>query len=345
MTDAREHQHRGRVTRILAVLLTGAALAAAAAAPAGAQVVFNKAEWKNGSTGFNSKMVCLAPLNCYVYSVLMNRIDTQGPIGNTAATPKVGERFYVHVESSIVFPSSFSDAVKMQVLLPDGLRASIQSNTDVICTITDTSYNFWRDMPECADPVVSGGFVTFGQIEMSNATVGETAHYWFPVVADRPLDGTATMQLTSDMVRNPSAILPDPILSEIKPVVDAAPPAPPAPSGSGGTTGGTTGGGTGGGTTGGTGGAGAPAPAGLKATSAKRVVTIVWKAATGSPTGYEVQVSPNKKSWRAAGKTGAATRKLRWRKGLKGKRYFVRTRALFATGPGAWSTPVRVLVR
>ncbi len=60
-------------------------------------------------------------------------------------------------------------------------------------------------------------------------------------MADRTYDGSQKIQLTSDAVNNPYTLLPDPVLSELPVVVNAAPP------GTGGTgTGGTPGtGGTG----------------------------------------------------------------------------------------------------
>lgn len=175
---------------------------------------FDDTKWAKGTVGFNSKMVCLAPLNCFTYSAVINRVDYQGTPARPLLVPRVGERFYLHVLTAVVFPQSVDDTYQMRVLLPAGLKPSVLSASDVKCAITDTDNNQTRLMSpaECLDPVQVGLYQQFPPVALSD---GEVAHFFFPVVATRPLAG-ALLQLISDPINNPLTALPDPLLSELE---------------------------------------------------------------------------------------------------------------------------------
>lgn len=232
---------RGIATGMTGLFLAAGSLIGAPAAQA--DPIVNESQWTQGNLGFNTYFTCI--YTCQSYFMVSAKVNRQGPIGNTTATPRVGERFYVHAYTAIISPFTLNDSYKMRLLFPEGLRPDIRSDTDVQCAITDLSFNVSRQIgpAECQDPVKVGVQWEFPNVFLTD---GEAVSFFVPVVADRTYDGSQKIQLTSDAVNNPYTLLPDPVLSELPVVVNAA------PTGTGGTgTGGTGTGGTPG--TGGTG--------------------------------------------------------------------------------------------
>lgn len=84
---------------------------------------------------------------------------------------------------------------------------------------------------------------------------------------------------------------------------------------------------------------------GVSATSKKGKVTVKWKAPITTVTGYTVQSSTNKKKWKKAGTAGPSATRFVWKKGKKGKTYFLRVGAKNSVGRGPWSKPVKVRIR
>lgn len=193
---------------------------------------FDESQWKQGSLHFNTVFLCI--YTCQSYTVAMARVDYQGKPDTHLLTPRVGERFYVHVLTAVVAPFSVSDTYQMQVLLPNGLTPSIQSDTDVQCAITNTSNVQTRLMSasECQDPVQFGLYRQFPPVALAE---GEVAHFFFPVVASKAFNGgTDIIQLVANPISNPQTALPDPLVSnnEVFVLPAAAPStAPGAPTG------------------------------------------------------------------------------------------------------------------
>ena len=107
------------------------------ALPAHAAPIVNESQWVQGNLGFNTYFYCMDYLNCFNYSMVGAKVNRWGPIGNESATPRVGERFYIHAYTAIISPFTLNDSYKMRLLLPTGLTPDIRSNTDVQCAITD----------------------------------------------------------------------------------------------------------------------------------------------------------------------------------------------------------------
>lgn len=151
--------------------------------------------------------------------------------------PKVGERFYLHAYTGVIYPFTLNDSYKMSLLLPEGLQVDIRTPNDVQCAITDTSFNQVRLMgpSECQDPVRVGVYDEFPPVYL---TEGEVANFFIPVVATRTFNQNAEIGLVADLMTNPAAVLPDPLYATNKKlVVDPAPagvPQAPAPGGTGG---------------------------------------------------------------------------------------------------------------
>ncbi len=239
-----------------AMAALGLAMGSAAGAPAAqAAPLFDQSQWVQGTPGWNSKLICI--YTCQTYTIVMNNVSFQGPIGNISAVPKVGERFYLHVYTAVVGPASL-DSYRMQLLLPEGLKTDIRSDTDVVCAITDSDWNPTRTIgpAECQDPVKVGVYEQFPAVALNE---GEAISFTVPVVADRTFNQSTTIGLVSDLVTNPSGLLPDPLwATNTKLVVNPAPSQPGTGGGGGTGTGGTGTGGTPG--TGGSGGSGSGSP-------------------------------------------------------------------------------------
>lgn len=97
---------------------------------------------------------------------------------------------------------------------------------------------------------------------------------------------------------------------------------------------------------------GGPAPAarpgkvtGVRATPTRGRITVTWRAATGSPTRYTVQVSTNARVWKLAGRTSGSTTRLSWTRGRAGVLYYFRVAASSSAGSGPWSATVRARFR
>ena len=166
--------------------------------------------WTIGPESFTSKQFCLDLLNCFVYAPTLTRVNFQGPIDNPTGGNVVDKRFYLHVlTATLDSPWNIVDSYRMSLLLPEGLKVDIRSNTDVECLLSDLNYNFKRFMSaaECQDPVKSGVYDVFPAVSLSE---GEIASFFVPVVADRQLTNP-TIGLVSDLVNNPVTLLPDPM--------------------------------------------------------------------------------------------------------------------------------------
>ncbi len=189
-----------------------------------ASPIVDESQWVQGNLGFNTYFTCI--YTCQSYMMVSAKVNRWGPIGNESATPRVGERFYLHSYTAIISPFTLNDSYKMRLLLPTGLTPDVRSDTDVQCAITDLSFNVSRQIgpAECQDPVKVGVQWEFPNVSLSQ---GEAVSFFVPVVADRTFDGSQKIQLTSDAVNNPYTLLPDPVLSEVNVVVNPAPPAPP----------------------------------------------------------------------------------------------------------------------
>ncbi len=138
---------------------------------------------------------------------------------NTAplTVPTVGDVFYVHIWTEVY--NLWSASYRMRVLLPTGLQlATITPQTDVFCGITNFNNQVVRSMPECADPTMFGGYVTFPTVA---SQVNERLHFWFPVVATQAINGSV-MQVLSDQTLAPAVSLPNPTLTEHNIYVQAA---------------------------------------------------------------------------------------------------------------------------
>jgi hypothetical protein len=91
-----------------------------------------------------------------------------------------------------------------------------------------------------------------------------------------------------------------------------------------------------------------PVPAKVRSVTAKSkagMVKVKWAASATAVTGYQVQYSTNKKKWRKAGNAGPTSSMFVWRKGKKGKTYYLRVAAQSSAGRGPWSKAVKVKVR
>lgn len=75
-----------------------------------------------------------------------------------------------------------------------------------------------------------------------------------------------------------------------------------------------------------------------KGSGTKRKLTVRWTAASGSPTGYVLQWSLNKSTWKSRSTT-VTTAKIRTK---KGKRYYVRVKATNSAGAGQSSATARL---
>lgn len=321
--------------------LAGAVCATALTVAAPAQAaLYDSSQWFQADLGFNSKLLCIS--TCQLYTLAVNRIDYQKSVTNPSGYPRAGERFYMHVQTGIIFPSPVQDSYQMRVLLPAGVKTDVKTETDVQCAITDVADNFTRFMSgaECQDPVQVGLSQQFPLVYL---TEGEVAHFFFPVTASGPVN--AEVQLTSDLINNPLTVLPDPILSSMQVRVDPAattdPPATNPPA------------------------AGSPSPtpnpsatsptsprpltkpgsaSNVTARSKKGKVTLAWRPATGSVTGYRVQAA-GKRKFRTIAALPATATSYRWSGGRKSKPYSFRVAATSSIGNGPWSAPVRVKVR
>ena len=221
--------HRAkRILIVTVATLVAFAIPIVEAPHASAAPIVDPSQWRAGDLSFNTRQYCDG--FCLIYTLAMNNVDVQRPQGNPNGYPRVGERFYVHIHTAVVFPLPVDDSYRMDVLLPDGLRMDVRSDTDVMCTITDTAFNDWRSMGpgECLDPVKVGVYWRFPAVALTN---NEVANFFFPVVADRTFaagDGQQEIGLVSDLIGNPWTALPDPLYATNDFRVDAAPPTVPS---------------------------------------------------------------------------------------------------------------------
>jgi hypothetical protein len=315
---------------------------------------FDDSQWFRSTPSFNTRMVCDG--YCVIYTLAMSDIAWQGPQGRETQIPKVGERFYIRVRTSVVFPYNVTDGYRMRVLLPAGVVPDIRSNDDVLCAITDVHYNDKRAMPanECQDPVQDGLYQRFPAVTLDRA---EIAWFFFPVKATMSMTDATGLGVESDLVSNPWTALPDPLWSSMKLTVAPAPPAPqppaptppapsqpapsqpaptkPAPTKPAATP-----------AQPGDPGPSSPPPAkvGVSASSARGVVVVSWQQPASAVTRYEIGVL-RKGKWVKAGKASGTAKAFRWRKGKPGKVYRLRVRAVGSTAPGPWSKPVRIRVK
>lgn len=297
---------------------------------------FDDALWTKGKGGFNSKMNCLAPLNCFIYTVMMNQVSIRGPEAAPTTRPKVGERFYVRTELALLSgPWAPVDTYRTKVILPAGVTPSISAPDDVICAITWTDDTTVRipGPAECQDPSQLGVEWVLPAVSLDESSDGQVAQFWFPVVANRAIDGEI-IQVSGTAVSNPLVLLPNPILAEVPLYVDASA-AAPAP-GPGATPTAPTG----------TGSATTPL-AGVVVKPGGTGLSISWPAATApGVTAYRVQARLLRtRKWINVGTAPSATTTLRWRKAKRGKRYQVRVAAIIGGVVGAWSKPVTVTAR
>lgn len=317
---------------LIATTAAGAATATPPVAP------FDDALWTKGTTGFNSKMNCLAPLNCFIYTVMMNDVSVRGPETAPTARPKVGERFYVRTELALINgPWSPVDTYRTKVILPSGVTPSITAPDDVICAVTWTNDASVR-LPgpsECQDPVQVGVEWVFPAVSLDESTSGQVAQFWFPVVANRPISGDI-IQVTGAAVTNPLTLLPNPIVAEVPLYVDAAsqgapapptPPAAPVPSGTGSTT--------------------TPLTGIVAQPVTGGGLGVTWPAATApGVTGYRVQARLMRTTrWITIGTTKGTVTRLRWKRARRGKRYQVRVAAVIDGTVGAWSQPITLTAK
>ncbi|MFN8126496.1 MAG: fibronectin type III domain-containing protein [Candidatus Nanopelagicales bacterium] len=213
------------------------------ATQAAAEPLVNEDQWHRGSVGFNTYFTCI--FTCQSYTVAFTKLNYQGPpasglnfrVSSPTGYPKVGQRFYLHSYVSNIYPGSSFDneRYQMRLLLPTGLVPDIRTANDVVCTITDTSFTYTRDMAgwECLDPVRNGVYWQFPPVALAT---GESANFWVPVRATRSFTNE-TMQLTATMTPNSAGLLPNPVLSQnqvrVNPAVPGAPGKPVARSSAG----------------------------------------------------------------------------------------------------------------
>lgn len=174
--------------------------------------------WNIGPESITSKRFCLDLLNCFDYAPTLARVNFQGPMDSPTGANVAGKRFYLHVMTATLdSPWNIVDSYRMSLLLPEGLKVDIRSNTDVECLLSDLSFNFKRFMTpaECQDPVKSGVYDVFPAVSLSE---GEIASFFVPVIADRQLTNP-TIGLVSDLVNNPVTLLPDPMYATNKALV------------------------------------------------------------------------------------------------------------------------------
>ena len=187
----------GARTRTAARLAAGALVVAltavAAPAPAGAATVFfTSAEWRRGPTGFVNAQCSFGP--CITVT---SRTSYRSPSGNPAVAPRVGERFLLHVEAAIVVGASdrvITGNVRIRVLLPDGLVPSVGSPSGLRCyyslaAASGATYTLAGLVSPCSGPTKVGVEWQFPAAHLEN---DEVMNYLLPVVATRPLTGTAT---------------------------------------------------------------------------------------------------------------------------------------------------------
>lgn len=214
------------IRRLTAFLAALAALALVApTAHANADPLVSESQWHRGSVGFNSFLASVNP---------WQNGPPAGPLtfrkSSATVYPRVGQRFYLHSYVADIYPTSAFDGERhrMELLLPAGLVVDIRSVNDVVCTITDSSFNYLRDMApgECADPIRSGIMWRVPPVLLNK---GETANYWIPVRATRAMTAGAAdnLQMTSTMIPNRSNLLPNPVLSQLRLRVNPAVPGRP----------------------------------------------------------------------------------------------------------------------
>lgn len=313
---------------ILGIGLVAPAVATQPIAP------YDDSLWTKGKGGFNTKMNCLAPLNCFVYTVMMNNVSVRGPESAPTTRPKVGERFYVRTELALLNgPWSPVDTYRTKVILPEGVTPSITAPDDVTCAVTWTDDATVRvpGPSECQDPVQLGVEWVFPPVWLDESTDGQVSQFWFPVTANRPISGE-TIQITGTAVTNPLTLLPNPIVAEVPLYVDPAPTAPtaaitpPAPTAAPTST----------------------APPSVMARSSATGGTVVSWASSAAPgvTGYRIQQRRlGTKRWIVAGTATASARKFKLRKVVRGKKYQVRVATLVGARVVAWSKPVTITAR
>jgi|GEM_PF-3889403 len=202
----------------------GAIILGASTTPAAAGPDFTPSHWRDGPPVANYHLVCNG--FCINYSAVFAQVSYQGPEAAPTALPKVGQRFYLHLQTAVVYPTTLNDRYQMRLLLPAGMSTAIRSNTDVGCNISDGSTgNFKRYMAdfECLDPIKVGLYDQFPFVSVAN---GEVANFWVPVVSSRKLTGSDSIGMVSSFQSNPLSLLPSPLYATVKPLVSPVQPSP-----------------------------------------------------------------------------------------------------------------------
>jgi hypothetical protein len=215
---------------LAAIVLAASLTVAAAPSPAGAAPVepanaYEDEGWRIGSVGFYQLSVTSGGLT-YFYTHMMNRASYQGPPSAPLRAPRVGEVFYLRLDTAMVF-DGFGDWMQyqMDLSLPDGLVPAVSDTYPLYCGVVDISGDetvYKREYPGCSAQRF-GIYYRFTTIDIYE---NEGAMIWVPVTATAPLSG-ATVQLLSRRTAGDVDPPVNPLLSQLEVTVGAGAPAAP----------------------------------------------------------------------------------------------------------------------
>ena len=274
----------------VAVLLGAGSLAIAptpvAAAPAEPASPYDFDAWRMGDPGFYQKPYGAFP-NTFYYTHMMNNVGYQGPPSDPTRLPRVGEVFYMRLDTSMV-SDLFADWMwyQMDLLLPDGVSPAISADFPLYCAMLkydDVAEEYLPNRPYTNCAVTKNGLAwRFTTVQI---LVDESAMIWLPVTATKTLNAS-TVQLTSFMTLGDTTPSINPILAELEMTVGASltPPAT-VPS----------------------------APRQVKVTKAKRAVKVSWAAPAtngGTPIiGYVARAYSKKAGGKKLGQCATVTKR------------------------------------
>jgi hypothetical protein len=220
----RHQTPRHGVRRILGGVLVAAAMmfgTVATSTTAHASPVFDFYDktWRHGSSPFVNTVCSYFnnfPSYCIAY---MSRVDMNLPGG---ASPKVGQTFYVHLETGVTGPG-FSDQFQMRLLMPAGLKPAVTATNPVRCVLSNINPSTTISNAPC-------GLTQFGiewQLPAVQLDANTQVDYFVPVVASKSFAGTSAMDCTKSATidlgvclqassRNlTSSYLPNPMVSAV----------------------------------------------------------------------------------------------------------------------------------
>lgn len=209
----------GLAAIVLAASLTVAvAPRPAAAAPVEPANAYEDEGWRIGSVGFYQLSSTIGGTT-YWYTHMMNRASYQGPPSAPLRAPRVGEVFYLRLDTTMVF-DGFGNWMQyqMDLSLPDGLVPAVSETYPLYCGIIDISGEqtvFKREYPGC----MAQRFGIYYRFTTVDIYEDEGAMIWVPVTATVPLSG-ATVQLLSSRTAGDVNPPVNPLLSQLEVTVD-----------------------------------------------------------------------------------------------------------------------------